>query len=135
MPLPLGTGAPAGGDVELKGGRRRGVSVKTLKKMLKKAGLKTSGRKSALTRRAKKAHLKMRGGGEKEDTAAALKAKVEAGEDYTAEKTAALAAGWTADEVEGVIRDATPAAPAAPAEGGRHRRGHRGSRKSRSRKH
>lgn len=62
MPLPLGTGAPAGGDIALKGGRRRGVSVKTLKKMLKKAGLKTSGRKAALTRRAKKAHLKMRGG-------------------------------------------------------------------------
>jgi hypothetical protein len=36
--------------------------VKTLKKILKKAGLKTSGRKAALTRRAKKAHLKMRGG-------------------------------------------------------------------------
>ena len=30
--------------------------------MLKKAGLKTSGKKAALTRRAKKAHLKMRGG-------------------------------------------------------------------------
>lgn len=43
-------------------GGRRGVSVKTLKKMLKNAGLKTTGRKAALTRRAKKAHLKMRGG-------------------------------------------------------------------------
>jgi hypothetical protein len=43
-------------------GGRRGASVKTLKKMLKKAGLKTTGRKAALTRRAKKAHLKMRGG-------------------------------------------------------------------------
>jgi len=47
---------------EMKGGRRHGASVKTLKRMLKKAGLKTSGRKAALTRRAKKAHLKMRGG-------------------------------------------------------------------------
>lgn len=39
-----------------------GTSVKTLKRVLKKAGLKTSGRKAALTRRAKKAHLTMRGG-------------------------------------------------------------------------
>lgn len=45
------------------GRRRRGASVKTLKKMLKKAGLKTSGKKAALTRRAKKAHLKMKGAG------------------------------------------------------------------------
>lgn len=43
------------------GGRRtrRGASVKQLKKMLKKAGLKTSGKKAALTKRAKKAHLKL----------------------------------------------------------------------------
>ena len=45
----------------MKGGRR-GASVKTLKRMLKKAGLKTSGRKATLTRRAKKAHLKVAGG-------------------------------------------------------------------------
>jgi len=101
------------------------MSVKALKRALKKAGLKTSGRKSALTKRAKKAHL-MRGGGEKEDTAAALKTKVAAKQDYTAEKEAALAAGWTAEEVEGVIRDATPAAST---EGGRHRRGHGKSRR------
>ena len=45
------------------GGRRvRGATAKALKKMLKKAGLKTTGRKAALTRRAKKAHLKIRGG-------------------------------------------------------------------------
>ena len=43
------------------GGRRSGASVKTLKKVLKKAGLKVSGKKAALTRRAKKARL-MRGG-------------------------------------------------------------------------
>ena len=43
-------------------GGRRGVSVKTLKRALKKAGLKTTGRKAALTRRAKKAHLKLHGG-------------------------------------------------------------------------
>lgn len=45
------------------GGRRvRGATVKQMKKMLKKAGLKTTGKKAALTRRAKKAHLKIRGG-------------------------------------------------------------------------
>lgn len=38
-----------------------GVPVKTLKRMLKKAGLKTTGRKAALTRRAKKARL-LKGG-------------------------------------------------------------------------
>jgi len=43
------------------GAKRRGVPVKTLKKLLKKAGLKTSGKKAALTRRAKKARL-MKGG-------------------------------------------------------------------------
>ena len=44
------------------GGRRRGTSLKTLKRALKKAGLKVSGKKSTLTRRAKKAHLKVGGG-------------------------------------------------------------------------
>ena len=53
---------PAGGDESMKGGKRRGVPVKTLKKLLKKAGLKTSGKKAALTRRAKKAKLMMKGG-------------------------------------------------------------------------
>ena len=43
------------------GGRHRGVKAKTLRRMLKKAGLKTSGKKSTLTKRCKKAHL-MRGG-------------------------------------------------------------------------
>lgn len=72
--MPSLTPAPSGSDVitpggetgEIKGmsgGRRtRGASVKALKKMLKKAGLKTTGRKAALTRRAKKAHLKIKGG-------------------------------------------------------------------------
>lgn len=54
MILPLG-GSPITGG-------RRGASVKTLKKLLKKAGLKTTGKKAALTRRVKKAHLKMAGG-------------------------------------------------------------------------
>jgi len=56
---PLGTALPLG---QSGSGRRRGASVKTLKRVLKKAGLKTSGRKAALTRRAKKAHLKVGGG-------------------------------------------------------------------------
>jgi len=53
---------PAGAEDSMKGGKRRGVPVKTLKKLLKKAGLKTSGKKAALTRRAKKAKLMMKGG-------------------------------------------------------------------------
>jgi len=94
--MPGLTPAPSGSDVitpggetgEVKGmsgGRRtRGASVKALKKMLKKAGLKTSGKKAALTRRAKKAHLKIKGGengavmkdGEKlEETPAAMGGK------------------------------------------------------------
>ncbi len=52
----------------LNGGRRtrkskKGVSVKALKRTLKKAGLKVSGKKAALVKRAKKAHL-LRGGGD-----------------------------------------------------------------------
>ena len=53
---------PGGSDENMKGGaKRRGVPVKTLKKLLKKAGLKTTGKKATLTRRAKKARL-MKGG-------------------------------------------------------------------------
>jgi len=51
--------APASGVVT--GGRRRGVKAKTLKKLLKRAGLKVSGKKATLRARAKKAHL-VRGG-------------------------------------------------------------------------
>lgn len=59
-PSPLDNGVPQAGGRHRRG---HGVSVKTLKRALKKAGLKTTGRKAALTRRAKKAHLlKMRGG-------------------------------------------------------------------------
>ena len=43
--------------MEQEAGKRKSVTVKTLKKALKKAGLKTSGKKATLTRRAKKAHL------------------------------------------------------------------------------
>lgn len=61
--VPKDSATPA---APVKGGRRHGASVKTLKRMLKKAGLKTTGRKAALTRRAKKAHLKMGGGDDPE---------------------------------------------------------------------
>jgi hypothetical protein len=44
------------------GRRHHGVTAKALKRALKKAGLKTSGSKRALTLRAKKAHV-MAGGG------------------------------------------------------------------------
>jgi uncharacterized protein YneF (UPF0154 family) len=50
--------SPAAGPGSLTGG---GLKAKTLKRMLKKAGLKTSGKKSTLKARAKKAHL-VRGG-------------------------------------------------------------------------
>jgi len=50
------------GSGEQMGGKRRGVPVKTLKKILKKAGLKTTGKKAALTRRAKQAKLVKKGG-------------------------------------------------------------------------
>ena len=42
---------------EYGGTKHTGVPVKTLKKLLKKAGLKVSGKKATLTRRAKKARL------------------------------------------------------------------------------
>jgi len=37
--------------------KKHGMSVKALKRTLKKNGLKTTGRKSTLVKRAKKAHL------------------------------------------------------------------------------
>jgi len=56
-------GALETGEEKMMGGRKvRGATVKQMKKMLKKAGLKTTGKKATLTRRAKKAHLKIRGG-------------------------------------------------------------------------
>jgi len=56
-----GVWVPAG--TQFNGGKRQmtGLKVKTLKRMLKKAGLKVSGKKSTLRARAKKAHL-VRGG-------------------------------------------------------------------------
>ena len=67
------------------GAKRRGVPVKTLKKLLKKAGLKTSGKKAALTRRAKKAKLMMKGGldGMMSDADKALDKPLETEDDTT----------------------------------------------------
>lgn len=50
--------SPAAGPGSLTGG---GLKAKTLRRMLKKAGLKASGKKATLKARAKKAHL-VRGG-------------------------------------------------------------------------
>ncbi len=56
------TGAIPASDISQAGGRRRrGMSAKTMRRMLKKRGLKVSGKKSTLTKRMKKARL-MRGG-------------------------------------------------------------------------
>ena len=63
VPTLPGNPAAEPGDEGTAGGRRvRKATAKQLKKMLKAAGLKTTGRKAALTRRAKKAHLKIKGG-------------------------------------------------------------------------
>jgi hypothetical protein len=56
------TGAIPASDISQAGGRRRrGMSMKTMKRMLKKNGMKVSGKKSTLTKRMKKARL-MKGG-------------------------------------------------------------------------
>jgi hypothetical protein len=61
--MPSLTPATVPGETQVQGGgARRRVTVKKMKKVLKKAGLKTTGKRSTLTRRIKKAHLKMRGG-------------------------------------------------------------------------
>lgn len=61
--IPPSKGGVETGEEAKMGGRKvRGATVKQMKKMLKKAGLKTTGKKATLTRRAKKAHLKIRGG-------------------------------------------------------------------------
>jgi len=63
--MPSFPGAPINGGQDggrkRRGTRRHGMSVKALKRALKSKGLKTTGKKAALTKRAKKAHL-LRGG-------------------------------------------------------------------------
>jgi hypothetical protein len=53
---------PVGASYMLIKGGRRSLKAKSLKKILKKAGLRTTGKKSTLRARAKSAHL-IRGGG------------------------------------------------------------------------
>ena len=48
---------------DIYGGGGRKMTVKAMKKMLKKAGLKTTGKRAALTRRLKTIRKGMRGGG------------------------------------------------------------------------
>jgi CO dehydrogenase/acetyl-CoA synthase beta subunit len=95
--LPYGSG-------EQMGGKRRGVPVKTLKKILKKAGLKTTGKKAALTRRAKQAKLVKKGGDPNDepmiDTTQAAKVKT-AEEEAEEAKKAAEEAAKTATMVKG----------------------------------
>jgi hypothetical protein len=86
------------GSGEQMGGKRRGVPVKTLKKILKKAGLKTTGKKAALTRRAKQAKLVKKGGNVDTTQVAKVKTAEEEAEEARkaaeeAEKTATMMKG------------------------------------------
>ena len=56
------TGAIPDSDISKVGGRRHGMTAKAMKRALKKAGLKVSGKKATLTKRMKKAKLAMKGG-------------------------------------------------------------------------
>jgi hypothetical protein len=87
-------------------GKRSGVTVKTLKRVLKKAGLKTSGKKATLTRRAKKARLM--GGGIMDSIKEAAAAKA---------KEVAQGAINKAGDMASAKLGTTPAPPS----GGRHR--------------
>lgn len=58
IPAAGATFTPMGGAGGMYGGRRGGLKTKTMRRMLKKAGLKTTGKKATLTRRMKKAHLR-----------------------------------------------------------------------------
>ncbi len=80
------------------------ATLKQLKKLLKKAGLKASGSKRALTRRAKKAHL-LRGGQEP----TAVKADDKTPEGRLAEREEAEA--MKEDETRGVVTTPSPSAP------------------------
>lgn len=106
--MPSLTPASVAGETQVQGGGKRGgVSVKKLKRVLKKAGLKTTGKKSTLRARVKKAHLKLRGGA---DVAPEVKEQV-------------------AGAVEEMKEEVAPATV-----GGRKSRRHRG-RRSHTRRH
>lgn len=70
-------------------GGRRGMSVKAMKKLLKKAGLKTTGKKAALTRRLKKIGRGMRGGASENANAGSIPAPTASG-GYTGQGIAGL---------------------------------------------
>ena len=125
----------------------RGTSVKTLKKLLKKAGLKTTGRKAALTRRAKKAHLKIGGAydpeGDKEhglmpnvvadwdaspNSGLSNKTPVQEEEEDRVDRSFAPPDYYDGESGKGV-RKSEAKGKLPSRSGGRHRRGHR------SRKH
>jgi hypothetical protein len=61
-------------------GKRGGVTVKALKRVLKKAGMKTTGKKATLTRRAKKARLLSKRGGADDEPVDAPVQEPEVGE-------------------------------------------------------
>lgn len=64
LPTAASVGAQEGGRRRSRKAGKGGVTAKTMKKVLKKAGLKTTGKKAALTKRVKKAGLmkKVKGG-------------------------------------------------------------------------
>ena len=94
---------------------KKGLSVKTMKRMLKKAGLKVSGKKATLTRRAKKARL-LKGGENPYGSC-----EVEGKDDPNISKADCVGEGkkW----VEGAAPGFSNSAPGAmDVEGGRRRR-------------
>ena len=109
------------------GGRRRshGLKTKTLRRMLKKKGMKTTGKKVTLMKR-----LHMRGGGALEDALAAaqttldeVKAKKDAKqEEIDAAQKAVDSAQKAIDDAKTAAEVATPPVSATGEEGGRRRR-------------
>jgi hypothetical protein len=97
------------------GGRK--VTAKALRRALKKAGLKTTGRKSALTRRAKKAHLKVGGGANEVMGGRRRSRRHRGGEEEGA-----------APEEDDLSKGGPFKAPGSPYDGGRRRRKSRGFR-------
>lgn len=88
-PFSSSTGAEIPDPYSGAGGARRGMSVKAMKKILKKAGLKTTGKKSALTRRLKKARRGMRGGASENASAGTIPSPHAVGS-YTGEGVAGM---------------------------------------------
>lgn len=111
------SGSPFGAQ---QGGRK--MTVKAMKRMLKKAGLKTTGKRAALTRRVKKAHLK---GGDPKPLDGGRRRRRRGGADATCTDPDGNAVmpvpddGWTSDNCT------SPNTFTAATEGGRRRRGSR----------